>query len=348
MKRISFPPPLKNGGCIGITAPSSGLSHPSHIARLELVNEQWRSRGYSIKEGALLRSQVKDASGSAEARAEDFLRLWKDPKVDLIVPPWGGELLVEILPLLPLEELRQSTPKWVLGYSDISTLLFALTTTNSIATAHGVNWMDLLVEQPFDITTTHERILRGVAGETFHQSSFSHYQTGFVPYEENVAATFTCTTPSQWRMLDGSTSCTMSGRLVGGCIDTLMHLVGTPYGDLPRFVSDFGKEDGVILFLENCELRPVQLARALFQFRAAGWFKGLSGIIFGRSAGPDAIDTNALSYLETLMALLPEVPCPIIHDADIGHRAPQMLIINGAKSMVSLNQKVAELHQTLA
>ena len=50
---------------------------------------------------------------------------------------------MEILPLLDWEELRAAPPKWVLGYSDISTFTFAYTLLTGTASAHGTNYIDL-------------------------------------------------------------------------------------------------------------------------------------------------------------------------------------------------------------
>ncbi len=130
-------------------------------------------------------------------------------------------------------------------------------------------------------------------------------------------------------MLGGNKSCSFSGRLLGGCLDTLVHLVGTPYGEVPKFASDH-KSDGLILFLENCELSPSGVARSLWQMRLAGWFNNLRAIVFGRSSAADAREVSSLSYVDALETVLGDLKIPIIFDADIGHRPPQMILVNGA------------------
>jgi len=49
------------------------------------------------------------------------------PEVAAIIPPWGGELLIEVLPLLDFNKITETECKWVMGYSDTSTLLMPLT-----------------------------------------------------------------------------------------------------------------------------------------------------------------------------------------------------------------------------
>lgn len=269
-----------------------------------------------------------------------------DPTINAIIPPWGGELLVEILPLLDFERLRRAEPKWILGFSDISTLLFTLTIRTRIATAHGTNWMDLIDGQGGAIVQTHLDTLRAGAGQTITQQSFSHYQAKFTPYEVDHAALFNLDTKTCWKNLRDQNQLTIEGRGIGGCLDTLVHLVGTPYGDLPSFIQLF-RSEGVVLFLENCELLPVQVVRALWQLKNAGWFDSLNGIILGRSAGVDSSEPNRLSYVEALKQTLGDLPFPILYDADFGHQPPQMILINGAVWRVSYSEQMTVLEQTL-
>lgn len=79
------------------------------------------------------------------------------------------------------------------------------------------------------------------------------------------------------------------GRLLGGCIDTISHLIGTPYGDVQSLKESIMMESRS-WFLENCELSSVDLRRSLVQMKLAGWFDGSSGIMFGRSAAEDLLD----------------------------------------------------------
>ena len=124
-----------------------------------------------------------------------------------------------------------------------------------------------------------------------------------------------------------------SGRLVGGCIDTLMHLAGSPHGNVPGFVRAH-RATGTLLYLENSGLSPTDLVRALHGLRWAGWLDGIHGLLFGRSAAPDSIDAHELRSAEALRSSLAGVTCPVLWDVDIGHRPPQMVLFNGALAQV--------------
>ena len=66
----------------------------------------------------------------------------------------------------------------------------------------------------------------------------------------------------------------------------------------------------------------------LWQMKEAGYFENCKGIIFGR---PLFIRNDYdIDYNETVKTVLSDLNIPIICDADIGHVAPQLAIVNGA------------------
>jgi muramoyltetrapeptide carboxypeptidase len=345
--QIVYPRPLKTGDTIGVTALSSGVEKPAQQARLDLILSQWRSRGFQMLEGQCLREDKKNISAPAKDRADELMKFWSLPEISAVMPPWGGERLIQILEHLDFDRLaKQTQPKWLLGYSDISTLLFALTLRTGMATAHGAALMDLIENQTDDLTNKYHRYLSLSAGESFTQHSFSKFQKNSIKYEENVASKFNLEYPVEWKSLKNRDGEKFSGRIIGGCLDTLMHLVGTPFGDLPSFVRKF-QDEGVVLYLENCEMNASTVARALTQLKYGRWFDGLNGIIFGRSAAAEVHSPEELTEQEAIESVLGDTSMPVILDADIGHRPPQMLLINGSFAEVTYTQGSGSLIQTL-
>ncbi|HAW88208.1 MAG TPA: LD-carboxypeptidase, partial [Enterococcus sp.] len=88
-------------------------------------------------------------------------------------PPWGGELLIEILDSVDFDALQ---PKWIVGYSDISTLLLAVTLKTGIATAHGTNLIDLRGNYSDKTTAMWKSVLETGKGESILQHSSEKYQ----------------------------------------------------------------------------------------------------------------------------------------------------------------------------
>ena len=273
---------------------------------------------------------------------------WNDPTVQAIMPPWGGEILVEILPLLDFEKMAASSPKWISGYSDISTLLFPLTILTGIATVHGSNLMDLVPTQTDSLTNSMIRALQLSQGDSFVLTSEPLFQSKWTDFEVQVDAPLNLTDKTEWKSLHKKHAggVNFSGRIIGGCLDTVARLVGTSYGQLPKFSSSF-RGEGTILYFENCEMAPCELMRTLWNLRLAGWFENLSGILIGRSAGPDAKNESNVYYKEALQSVLGDLAMPIIYDIDIGHQPPQFSIINGSFASVSFENSSGTLRQKL-
>lgn len=105
--------------------------------------------------------RIKQKSASAKKRADEFNKMMLNEDVQLIIPPWGGELLIEILEYIDLKISRISG---VLGYSDISLLLLAITLKTGIATAHGTNLVDLRGKYSDNTTAMWQSVLSNKKG----------------------------------------------------------------------------------------------------------------------------------------------------------------------------------------
>jgi muramoyltetrapeptide carboxypeptidase LdcA involved in peptidoglycan recycling len=142
----------------------------------------------------------------------------------------------------------------------------------------------------------------------------------------------------------------MKGRLIGGCWDTLSHLFGTEYLDL-KVMSERHPE-GLILYLENAEMPPTEVARTILSMKYRGVFECINGLLIGRSTAADESDPNRLSYDECLRQYLGDLSIPVMIDLDIGHKPPNLTLINGAIASVSLSEKseehIGSITQTLA
>lgn len=138
--RIRYPRPLVPGDVIGVTSPSSGVPEPL-VGRLDFAVRQLRERGFVVDVGSCMDGSTH-ISAPARQRAEELMRMLLDPNIKAVVPPWGGETAIDLLPHLDFDALAVAEPIWFVGYSDISTLLAPLTLRTGMATLHGSNLMD--------------------------------------------------------------------------------------------------------------------------------------------------------------------------------------------------------------
>jgi muramoyltetrapeptide carboxypeptidase LdcA involved in peptidoglycan recycling len=137
---IRYPAPLQPGDRIGVTSPSSGV--PADLAaRLEFCLDFLRGHGFEVVVGDCM-DGARYVSAPAKARAAELSAMLTDPGIRAVVPPWGGELAIDLLPHLDWAAIERAEPTWFVGYSDISTLLTPLTLRTGMATIHGNNLMD--------------------------------------------------------------------------------------------------------------------------------------------------------------------------------------------------------------
>ncbi|MBG9820946.1 peptidase S66 [Bacillus safensis] len=335
---IQFPH-LQKGQTIGVTAPSSGV-RPSLHDMFQLSCERMKNRGYDVICGETVWQQEKAKSAPAIERANELQYMMTCEEIDHIIPPWGGQLLMEVLEHLDFSSMKK---KWILGYSDTSALLLALTLKTGIATAHGPNLVDLQGEDLDQTTVMWEEVLSTKEEMDISQFSSSMYQKEW-QRDDPIKHVFHLTEPTAWHTVDQQEKM-VKGRLLGGCIDVIRHLAGTPYGDVKTFQKTFIKDEPILWYFENCELNAASVKRSLVQLKLAGWFDHCSGIMFGRSAVN--VPVEGYQYQDVYEELQKELQIPIFYDIDCGHVPPQMTLINGAYAEVQLHpQGKAVLKQT--
>jgi len=104
-----------------------------------------------------------------------------------------------------------------------------------------------------------------------------------------------------------------SGRVTGGNLTTLCHLIGTP------FQPDFS---GTILLLEDTGEAPYRVDRMLSQMKMAGCFEGVTGMILGSFEKCGEID----QIYNIFQDIFSDSDFPILAGFDIGHGQPNVTI----------------------
>jgi muramoyltetrapeptide carboxypeptidase LdcA involved in peptidoglycan recycling len=65
-----------------------------------------------------------------------------------VIPHWGGETAIDLVDKLDWDALAAADPTWLVGFSDISTILLAITARPGWATLHGDNLVDTPYQAP--------------------------------------------------------------------------------------------------------------------------------------------------------------------------------------------------------
>ncbi len=339
---VRFPAPLQPGDLVGVTAPSSGV--PDALRpRLDAAVQHLRGRGYRVQLGECL-----DGSGVVSApaadRAAELTAMLLDPQVKAVVPPWGGELAVEVLPHLDLDALAQAEPTWVVGYSDMTTLLLPLTLVAGWATLHGHNLLDTPYASPEPLAHWLDAATLATGGSLRQGASRQHRRHGHDDWETDPAvAVRSWDSSGGWEVLHGG-PVRATGRLVGGCIETISTLAGTAYGDVPGWAERHAPE-GLVLHLEAAEANALSIARDLWRLRLAGWFDRANAVLVGRTAAPD---DPGFTQRDAVVSALGDLGVPVVLEVDCGHVPPHLALVAGARAELVVDGAVQELRQVLA
>lgn len=336
---MKYPKLLEKGDTIGICAPSTGAPGEVLSARLDNAIRNIKALGFNVIETASVRCSEKCVSANSKTRADEFMSLYGNPDVAAIMPPWGGEFLMDMLPHLDFDKLSSLPAKWICGYSDMTTLTFALTLMSDIATVHGSNLINMGFASIHDSDMRAFDVMSNCATE---QKSWETWG-GYTSWDDFTQDVYKLDKPSSWKSFQEEISVSFSGMMIGGCMDTICKLLGTRFASLEMFLNKY-KQHGFIWTLESCEMSAPDIYRTLWQMRESGWFKYCSGIIIGRPDGYK--DKRDFTFIDALKQGLDTLNVPILYDADIGHIPPQMQIVNGAIGKVDFADGKATVWQS--
>jgi len=290
-REIIKPRHLMPGQTLAVVAPSAPIEDPEQVrAAVETV----QSLGFIVKPGKHLFAHHGYFAGTDEMRATDLNDMFADEEVSGIVALRGGYGASRLLPYLDFD-LIQRNPKVFIGYSDITTLLAGIYARTGLATFHGP-----IADQTFTPYTLAEfkKVLFEGKGEVILGCP--------PPFEggEGRVERQNRVTP----LVHGKAR----GRLVGGNLTLISHLVGTPY--LPSL-------SGAILFLEDVHEAVYRIDRMLVQLRLSGVLQGVATIAFGKFT--DLPDSPGKTWQFTLPEVLEEfcqqVGVPAVRGLMIGH-----------------------------
>lgn len=338
---MRYPSFLKKDGTIGVIAPSFGVSGYPYQPQYENGVKKLKKLGYKIKEGKYIYGITKCASAPAKERAEDVMNAFLDPEVDFIMSVAGGELMNQILPYVDFKTLSHCTPKYVMGYSDNTHLTFTLPIFADMAALYG-NHVGAFGQRRWDKSV--QDCYELITGKTQTFASYPKWESEDLTHIDGKAlAGYNLTEDVIVESINDEEEISMSGRLIGGCLDVLAGLVGTPFGQIDEFLEKY-KEDGFIWFMESYAYDVVGVNRVLEQLKQAGWFKYCKGFIFGRPRNSeDFFDFTQRDSYEPLR----ELNVPVIYGTDIGHLPPRWTMISGAYATITKKGKTAEISYSL-
>ena len=291
---------------------------------------------------------------------KELTEMYCDNESDILISCGGGELMCETIGFVDFEKITHAEPKWYMGYSDNTNFTFLQTTLCDTAAIYGScvatfgmdTWHKALHDAFALLTGKATDNVKGEAADitdkmtgevqddiSFILSGYDGWEKESLKSEENPTAVWNITEPTVIKAYRGNDPAadeeiTFLGRLLGGCMDCLVNLLGTKYDKVKEFNKKY-ENDGVVWFLESCDLNVFSIRRAMWQMKNAGWFDTAKGFIIGRPLvfGQEIM---GLDQYSAVIGIVGDMGLPVIMDVDLGHLAPTMPIISGSIGKVSV------------
>lgn len=311
MPAVIKPLRLRPGDVVGLVGPANATFLRSELT---LALEAVEALGLKPKPGAHLLDRYGYFAGRDRDRASDINGFFADPEVKGILAIRGGWGSARVLPHLDYDLIRRN-PKVFLGYSDITALLLAIHARTGLVTAHGPvgdsEWNAFSVEWL-------KRVL--FEGEAVRMENPRVDADDLVVREART-----------WTITPG----TARGRLLGGNLTVLSHLVGTPY--LPEW-------DGAILFLEDIHEDIYRMDRMLTHLGQAGILGKARGFVFGTCTECEPGEGyGALTLEEVFDDHVKALGIPAFSGAMIGHQRKRFTVPLGIQAEIDAGRGTVQL-----
>ncbi len=231
------PHQLEKGDTIGVIAPAGPVSETELQPGLAFLE----SFGFKVQIGPHVYHKQEYLAGDDEMRLADFHCMVEDPGVRAIICARGGYGTMRLLDGIDFDLIRNN-PKIILGYSDITALLIAITKKTGLVTFHGPVVKDIAKNNEENFQSA-LNLMKADRDITWPLASHEAINPGIA-----------------------------RGKLIGGNLSMINYMVGTPY--LPTL-------KGALLFLEEKGEAPYRIDRMLTHLRLGKHFDELAGIILG-------------------------------------------------------------------
>ena len=330
---MRFPEFLKENGTIGFVAPSFGCNIEPYRTAFDHAQEKFKALGHTLVLGPnCYEGKGIGISNTPAACGKELTEGYLSSDSDVLISCGGGELMCEIMDYVDFEQIKAAKPKWYMGYSDNTNMTFLLATLCDTASIYGPCAAAFGMEPWHACIRDAYQVLTGKLSEL---EGYPLWEKESLKDEEHPLEPINATEPRKIRCFPAAKKSAFSGRLIGGCMDCLVNLLGTCYDNVEAFNERY-REEGIVWFLEACDLNVMGIRRAIWQMKHAGWFSHVKGFLIGRPLchGQELL---GLDQYRAVTDLLQEYDVPVLMDLDIGHIAPMMPLICGSHVDVRLD-----------
>lgn len=142
-----LPPPLKPGDLLRVIAPSGALRE---FEACQKGVEIWRRQGYKVELSTNWDTREGYLAGTDQERRQQLAAAWQHPECQGILCARGGYGSARLLENWVWSSSPANNPKWLIGFSDITCLLWSLAQLG-IASVHGPVLTTLAAEPEWSV-----------------------------------------------------------------------------------------------------------------------------------------------------------------------------------------------------
>ncbi len=308
--KLIKPERLKPGDLIGLISPGSYINEDElneSIKNLELLGfKTVCSKNILARDGYL--------AGTDKQRASDLDEMFRRKDVKGIVCARGGYGCTRILPMIDYDAIKKN-PKVLVGYSDVTALLFGIYKETHLVCFHGPVGISTFNE--FSVDYFKEVLIDPCGKLTLYNAQEDNNDELYKPVT-----------------IRGGKA---KGKLVGGNLSLVVSVIGTPY--------DVDTENKIV-FIEEVDEEPYRVDRMITQMIEAGKFDKAAGIALGVFSGcktkSKQLDTGySFSTLEVLFDRLFPLNIPVVYGMSFGH------IVNKFTLPFGIEVELDSLEQTI-
>lgn len=300
------PKALQPGDTVAISSPAGAVWDE---AQIETFTNILKGLGFNVIHGKTLKEKFGYFAGTDDLRANELNELFANKNVKGIFCMKGGWGCARLLDKLDYSIIEKN-PKVLIGFSDITTLLIAITAKTGLITFHGPvgnsGWND------------------------FTRSVFANVVMTTKPFEFPI-------NPSHEDKPVTINAGKASGELIGGNLTVLSALMGSTY--LPDWKNK-------LLFLEEAKEEPYSIDRMLTQLKLCGVLNSISGFVFGKCAKCLAEEPlKAFTFHEVIMQHIQPLGIPAFYGAMIGHIENKLTVPLGIKATMDAEKGTIALEE---
>lgn len=301
------PPFLQPGDSIGVMV----ISSPINAVRRTKVDSMLKvveGIGVKIRLGEhLFKNEFAAFSVTDKERAEEFMGMVRNPNLKAILFYRGGYGAIRTLEYLNMEEIKRN-PKWIVGFSDVTTLHNVLS-NSGIQSIHGgmpsSYWLTKRDTPDSTLITVKDALFGKTTGYNINPHPYNKYGEA-------------------------------EGILAGGNMTLITASIGTPY--------DLNVDENTILFIEEVGEGIKDVDRYMQQLKKSGKLDKIKALLVGNFTKiRDDEDPWNMGAYELIKMYADELDIPVVYRFPSGHSRPNYAQYLGRKVRVVANEEGASI-----